>query len=73
MDDFRLWLDDPENAYLLAFGTAWGLTDEFIRAADFVLEPIKGRNGYNHLPVRAAVAIILDRLLGDRGDFSKNN
>ena len=73
MDDFRRQLDDPENVYLLAFGTAWGLTDEFIRAADFVLEPIKGRNGYNHLPVRAAVAIILDRLLGDRGVFSKNN
>lgn len=67
MDDFQRRLDDPENAYLLAFGTAWGLTDEFIGAADFVLEPIKGRNGYNHLPVRAAAAIILDRLLGDRG------
>jgi hypothetical protein len=73
MEDFQRRLDDPESAYLLAFGTAWGLTDEFIRAADFVLEPIKGRNGYNHLPVRAAAAIILDRLLGDRGALATNN
>jgi len=70
IDDFRLRLDDPENTYLLAFGTAWGLTDDFIRDADFVLAPIKGRNGYNHLPVRAAAAIILDRLLGDRNTLA---
>lgn len=67
IENLQRRLDDPETAYLLAFGTAWGLTDEFISAADFVLEPIKGRNGYNHLPVRAAAAIILDRLLGERG------
>jgi len=70
IDDFRLRLDDPGNTYLLAFGTAWGLTDDFIRDADFVLAPIKGRNGYNHLPVRAAAAIILDRLLGDRNTLA---
>lgn len=63
-DDFRDRLNDPERSYLLAFGTAWGLTDEFIESADFVLEPIKGKTEYNHLPVRSAVAIILDRLLG---------
>ncbi len=63
-EDFRHRLNEPDKTYLLAFGTAWGLTDEFIAAADFVLEPVKGRSGYNHLPVRAAVAIILDRLLG---------
>ncbi len=63
-DEFRNRLNDPEHSYLLAFGTAWGLTDEFIESADFVLEPIKGKTEYNHLPVRSAVAIILDRLLG---------
>ena len=63
-DDFKDRLNDPAHAYLLAFGTAWGLTDEFIESADFVLEPIKGKAEYNHLPVRSAVAIILDRLLG---------
>ncbi len=63
-EDFRSRLDNPAHAYLLVFGTAWGLTDEFIESSDFVLEPIKGKTEYNHLPVRSAVAIILDRLLG---------
>ena len=52
--------------FILAFGTGWGLTDDFIRGCDMALEPVAGRGGYNHLPVRAAVAIILDRLLGER-------
>jgi len=51
---------------LLLFGTGWGMTDEFIAEADAVLEPIRGTGGYNHLPVRSAVSIILDRLLSDR-------
>ncbi len=34
--------------------------------ADFFLEPIKGPSDYNHLSVRSAVAIVLDRLLGER-------
>lgn len=63
-DDFRRRLKESENAYLLAFGTAWGFTDEFLGSADYVLEPIKGNTGYNHLPVRAAVAIVLDRIFG---------
>jgi hypothetical protein len=49
---------------LLIFGTAWGLADECFRAADHALAPIKGRGDYNHLPVRCASAIILDRLAG---------
>jgi hypothetical protein len=51
---------------VLAFGTAWGLTPEFIQSADHVLAPIHGGGDYNHLSVRAAAAIIIDRLLGDR-------
>lgn len=50
---------------LLLFGTAWGLTDEVIAGADAVLAPIRGRDSYNHLSVRSAAAIILDRLLGE--------
>jgi len=50
--------------YLLLFGTAWGLTQEFIDKADYVLAPIMGHTGYNHLSVRSAAAIVLDRLLG---------
>jgi len=48
--------------HLLLFGTAWGLAEEIIMGADYVLEPIQGCGDYNHLSVRSAVAIILDRL-----------
>jgi len=51
---------------MLVLGTAWGLADAVIHAADDVLEPVMGCADYNHLSVRAAAAIILDRLLGPR-------
>ena len=50
--------------HLLMFGTAWGLAEAFIAEADHILEPIKGPTDYNHLSVRAAAGIILDRLIG---------
>ncbi|ADY73347.1 Protein of unknown function DUF2168 [Desulfurobacterium thermolithotrophum DSM 11699] len=49
---------------IICFGTGWGLTEEFIKSADYILEPIRGATDYNHLSVRSAAAIILDRLLG---------
>ncbi len=58
-------LDNPERPFFILFGTGWGLTQEVKDHSDYVLEPIEGR-GYNHLSVRSAVAIILDRLLGQR-------
>jgi tRNA (guanine37-N1)-methyltransferase len=48
---------------LLLFGTGWGLADE-IPAASRVLAPIEGASDWNHLSVRSAVAILLDRLFG---------
>jgi hypothetical protein len=47
---------------LLVLGTGWGLTDEVLERADDILEPIRGVGEYNHLSVRAAAAILLDRL-----------
>lgn len=52
------------EAMLLLFGTAWGLNASVLRDADFILEPILGTGTYNHLSVRSAVAIFLDRLRG---------
>lgn len=58
---------EEENCpYLLLFGTGWGLTDEIMDLSDYILDPIRGNSEYNHLSVRAAVAIILDRLLGEK-------
>lgn len=55
---------------LIVFGTGWGMTEELLHEADAVLTPIlPGKeSGYNHLSVRSAVAIALDRLLGQK-DF----
>lgn len=50
--------------HLLVFGTAWGLSESLLRDCDVTLEPIIGRGEYNHLSVRSAAAIILDRLMG---------
>jgi hypothetical protein len=54
------------HPHLLIFGTAWGLAPEVIQEADFVLEPVRGGTAYNHLSVRCASAIILDRLMATR-------
>ena len=57
---------EDDKPYLLLFGTGWGLTDEVMEMSDYILEPIRGNSKYNHLSVRAAVAIILDRLFGEK-------
>lgn len=57
--------------YLLVFGTAWGLEKGLVERADMVLAPIEDPSDYNHLPVRAAIAIVLDRLLGQRAAGGK--
>ena len=63
-DRARAMLADESRVVLLIFGTAWGLDQTVIDGADYVLEPIWGSTDYNHLSVRAAVAIIVDRLAG---------
>jgi len=47
---------------LLLFGTASGLHQECLDYCDGVICPITAGTGYNHLSVRSAVAIILDRI-----------
>jgi hypothetical protein len=51
---------------LLVFGTGWGLAPEVHFQAARHLQPVvpPRSRGYNHLSVRAAAAIIFDRLLG---------
>ena len=58
----ELLREKGDTPYLILFGTGWGMTKELIEQCNYVLEPIEG-NGYNHLSVRTAAAIILDRLL----------
>lgn len=57
-----------ETPVLIVFGTGWGLAPRVMSDADRRLAPIRAErgDGYNHLSVRAACAIALDRLFGDR-------
>ncbi len=52
------------DPYLLLLGTGWGLSDSYLSEVDFFLAPILGPGDYNHLSVRSAAAIMLDRLFG---------
>ena len=49
--------------FLILFGTAWGLARTEVTCSHVTLSPIRGTNTYNHLSVRSAAAIVLDRLL----------
>jgi hypothetical protein len=56
---------EEDTPVLLVLGTAWGLAEEIMQQADYTLAPIASRTGYNHLSVRSAASIMLDRLLGN--------
>ena len=56
---------EDDAPYFLLFGTGWGLIDEIMDTSYKILNPIRGKTEYNHLSVRSAVSIILDRLFGD--------
>ncbi len=68
--DYRRELTEAGRAskpVVLVFGTGWGVSDTFYPEVHRILAPVygpEGDQGYNHLSVRSAVAIILDRLLG---------
>ena len=59
----RELIKSTDEHYVLMLGTGWGMTDELLHRSDFFLEPIDGPTDYNHLSVRSACAIMLDRLL----------
>jgi tRNA (guanine37-N1)-methyltransferase len=60
----RKMLREDSAPFLLLLGTGWGLTDAVLAQSDYILEPIEGGTEYNHLSVRSAASIMLDRLLG---------
>ena len=59
-----------EGPLLLVLGTGWGLTDELMAGCDARLAPLQAGSDYNHLSVRSACAIILDRLYGDHPNYA---
>ncbi len=59
----REWL--LSSPVLLLLGTGSGLAPEIMDQASGVLRPIRFLDAYNHLSVRSAAAILVDRVLGD--------
>ena len=53
--------EDAEH-HVLMLGTGWGMSEQLLQRADLFLEPIESPTDYNHLSVRSACAIMLDRL-----------
>jgi hypothetical protein len=64
----RARLSSGSSAVMLVFGTGWGLAPDVVERADVALAPLDAEEDaqYNHLSVRAACAVALDRLRGDR-------
>ena len=63
-EDLGAAIRGEERPVLAIFGTAYGLSASVAEACDDVAPPIrKGR--WNHLSVRSAVAITLERLVGE--------
>ena len=56
---------NKDRPVLIVFGTGNGLADELHEKADYILKPIAGYSNYNHLSVRSAVAIVLDRFTSE--------
>ncbi|RUM29652.1 MAG: RNA methyltransferase [Aquifex sp.] len=59
-------IEKRDRDWLIVFGTGYGIPPDMMNTFDYILEPIYGAGDWNHLSVRNAVAIILDRL------FSRN-
>ena len=57
-------LREESQPMFVLFGTGWGMADELTERLDYLLPPIEGTGDFNHLSVRAAIAITLDRLRG---------
>jgi len=61
-DQKKVW--ESDRPVLILFGTGQGLSQQVIERCDYILLPIDGFSQFNHLSVRSAAAIILDRWLG---------
>ena len=67
-EEFREVVRETEAPHVILFGTSWGLADEVLEMSDVVLLPVEAEahTGFNHLSVRGAAAIVMDRIFGKR-------
>ncbi len=66
-------MEAGERHVLVLFGTGWGLSDQVVDRCEKMLVPIKGKGDYNHLSLRVAIGIILDRIFGERGGWNERD
>ncbi len=56
---------NTSTPHVIVLGTGYGIENQCIRShGDMVLQPVYGVSGYNHLSVRSAASIMIDRLFG---------
>lgn len=57
---------EPQTQFCIVLGTGYGLDNAVVAEMDLMLPPLSGPGDWNHLSVRSACSIILDRLRGNR-------
>ncbi|HWR97114.1 MAG TPA: RNA methyltransferase [Candidatus Methanoperedens sp.] len=62
--EFAARVAGSDRPWILLFGTGWGLAPEAAAQCDVFLPALRGPGAFNHLPVRSAATVILDRLFG---------
>lgn len=62
-------LKQGDYQYILVLGTGYGIVYDEIRKMDYFLKPIRVSTSFNHLSVRSAAAILVDRLVGEDWSF----
>jgi len=69
--ELRELVEKGNDPSLILFGTGWGLSREVVDMCDTMLVPVKGSGDYNHLSLRVAIGIILDRIFCRRGGYDE--
>lgn len=69
--ELQEFIQDGKDPSLILFGTGWGLSGEVVDMCDRMLVPVQGSGDYNHLSLRVAMGIILDRIFGRRGGYDE--
>lgn len=64
--DLRKIICEKNQPLLIVLGTGNGLAQDLLSRCDLILKPVYGAGNYNHLSVRSAAAIILDRLTSEK-------
>jgi len=68
-EEARRLLREDDSQYVLVLGTGHGIVYDAIRSMDYFLKPIRPNTSFNHLSVRSAASILVDRLVGEEWSY----